>query len=101
MKLKLGRSGRMSRRDALRGGGEQGKGALEKKEERSMDGEGCGTASKPLQPPRPGNRSQHGLLPAPSLVQLQQHLLHLSSARLVACLFNCGPGLLFCFPLGS
>lgn len=39
MKLKLGRSGRMSRRDAPRGGGEQGKGAQEEKEERSMDGE--------------------------------------------------------------
>lgn len=52
-----------------------------------------GTVSWEVQPAR--------LLPAPSLVQLQQHLFHLSSAQLVACLFNCGPSLLFCFPLGS
>lgn len=74
------------------------KGIPEKKEETLVEGEGCGVAKKPLQQQRPGSSSQPEWL-APSLVQLQQHLLHLSSAPLVACLFNCGPWFVILLPI--
>lgn len=76
------------------------KGIPEKKEERLIEGEGYGVAKKPLQQQRPGSSSQaEWLAPGLSLVQLQQHLLHLSSAPLVACLFNCGPWFVFLLPI--
>lgn len=55
-------------------------------------------AKEPSQQQHPGSRIPPARL-APSLAQLQQHLFHLSSAQLVACLFNCGPGFVILLPI--